>query len=51
MSTCRRSRSSAVEVGGTTIIPTDNVWHYTAPDDWPPTITVRAADGQTASTN
>lgn len=41
---------TAIDVDGTTITPTNNVWHYTAESDRPLTITVGSADGRTAST-
>ena len=42
---------TAVEIGGTVVIPKSNVWHFSALPSDPLTITVHAADGRTAATN
>jgi len=41
---------TAIEIDGQIITPTNNVWHHTTTATGPLTITVRAADGRTAST-
>jgi hypothetical protein len=40
----------AIEVDGQIVTPTNNVWHYTATSGAPLTVTVRSADGRTATT-
>ena len=42
---------TAIDINGTTLNPSNNVWHYTATPGAPLIITVRSADGRTASTN
>lgn len=42
---------TAVEIGGTTLTPTNNVWHYTATPGSTFKVTVRSADGRTAATS
>lgn len=42
---------TTIEINGTTVTPTSNVWHYTATSGKPLTITVRSASGTAASTN
>jgi hypothetical protein len=41
---------TTIEIAGTTLTPTNNIWHYTATEATPTTITVRSADGSVAST-
>ena len=41
---------TAIEIDGQIITPTNNVWHHTTTSTGPLTISVRAADGRTAST-
>lgn len=41
---------TAIEIDGQTITPTNNVWHHSATSNDQLTITVRSADGRTAST-
>lgn len=40
-----------IDINGTTLNPTNNVWHYTVTPGAPLRITVRSADGRAASTN
>lgn len=42
---------TSIEINGTAVTPTSNVWHYTATSGKPLTITVRSASGTAASTN
>ncbi len=42
---------TAVEIDGTTVTPSNNVWRYTATTETALKITVRSADGRTASTS
>jgi hypothetical protein len=39
-----------VEINGTTLTPTNNVWHYTTTQSAPLQITVRSVDGRVATT-
>jgi hypothetical protein len=40
-----------VEINGTTLTPTNNVWHYTTTQSAPLQITVRSTDGRVATTD
>jgi hypothetical protein len=42
---------ATIEIAGTTLTPINNIWHYTATEGTPTTITVRSADGRSASTS
>lgn len=41
---------TSVEIDGTTLTPTNNVWHHTTTSNVAPQIIVRSADGRTATT-